>query len=70
MSWKCHASTVLHETVVKGNLLQYVHLLCWALIGPMTNVQDDLRHLTVNFVRSTEAMKDTQDLLMQQVERF
>lgn len=25
-------------------------------MGPMTNVQDDLRHLTVNFVRSTEVM--------------
>ncbi|XP_074608716.1 uncharacterized protein LOC141863136 [Acropora palmata] len=44
--------------------------LGWALIGPMTNVQDDLRHPTVNFVRSTEVMKDTQDLLMQQIERF
>ena len=36
----------------------------------MRNVQDDLRHLTVNFVRSSEVMEDTQDLLMQQVERF
>ena len=39
-------------------------------MGSMTNVQDDLRHLTVNFVRSTEVMEDTQDLLMQQVKRF
>ena len=39
-------------------------------MGPMTNVQDDLHHLTVNFVRSSEVMEDTQDLLMQQVERF
>ena len=42
----------------------------WALMDPMTNVQDDLRHLTVNFVTSSEVMEDTQDLLMQQVERF
>ena len=39
-------------------------------MGPMTNVQDNLHHLTVNFVRSSEVMEDTQDLLMQQVERF
>ena len=39
-------------------------------MGPMTNVRDDFRHLTVNFVRSSEVMEDTQDLLMQQVERF
>ena len=44
--------------------------LGWALMDPMTNVQDDLRHLTVNFVRSSEVMEDTQDLLMQQVETF
>ena len=36
----------------------------------MTNVQYDLRRLTVNFVRSAEVVEDTQDLLMQQVERF
>ncbi|XP_068720606.1 uncharacterized protein [Montipora capricornis] len=44
--------------------------LGWALMSPMTNVQDDLHHLTVSFVRSSEVMEDTQDLLMQQVERF
>ena len=44
--------------------------LGWAFIGPMTNVQVDLHHPTVNFARSTEVMKDTQDLLMQQVEGF
>ena len=44
--------------------------LGWALMGPIMNVQDDLRRLTVNFVRSAEVVEDTQDLLMQQVERF
>ena len=39
-------------------------------MGPMTNVQDDLRHLTVNFVRSSQVTEDTQDLLMHQEERF
>ena len=39
-------------------------------MGPMTNVQGDLRHLTVNFVGSSDVMEDTQALLMQQVQRF
>lgn len=40
------------------------------LMGLMTNVEDDLRHLTVNFVRSNKVMEDTQVLVRQQVERF
>ena len=48
--------------------MQYIHLLAGHM-GPMTNVQDDLSYITINLVRSREAMEDNQDL-MQQVERL
>lgn len=44
--------------------------LGWTLMGPMTKSKDAENHLNVNFIRLGEIMKENQDSLIQQLERF
>lgn len=39
-------------------------------MGPMTNSKDAENHLNVNFIRLSAGMKENQDPLVQQLERF
>ena len=44
--------------------------LGWTLMGPMERSDGEDCHLNVNFVRSSEALREVDDCLMHQLERF